>query len=66
MSIAHDETTLLSNHHANFTHTYTSEDADDSSVDVTQIAVHLAELGFLEDSIQEYQVLAANWRCYFL
>ena len=46
ISIAHNKGTLLSTCHANTTHTDIFEDADDSSVDVTQIAVHLAELGF--------------------
>ena len=46
MSIAHDETTLLSTSHANLTYTDVSGTGDDPSVDVTQISVHLAELGF--------------------
>ena len=61
MSIAHDETSPLSTWHANLTLTNQYGTDDDSSVDISKFLVHLAELGFLENSVQEYQIRAANF-----
>ena len=46
MSIAHNQTSPLSNHHANLILTNQYGTDDDSSVDITHISVHLAELDF--------------------
>ena len=46
MSIAHDETVPLSNHHANLTRANQYGTDNDSSVDISQISVQLAELVF--------------------
>ena len=61
ISIAHDNTSLLSGCHANLTLTGSTGDfSDDLLFDVPTISAPLAELGLSEEILQEYQVRAAN------